>query len=70
MLFLGNAMRECEALEPDAVDLLLLCFLMVRGWLLGTRLTGSGVTVLIVHVEGAFNGFCHPLKLWSRSFEL
>ena len=70
LLFFDNAIREFEALDPDAVDLLLLCFLMVKGWLLGTRLTGSGVTVLMVHVEEAFRGFCQSLRLWSLSLEL
>jgi len=43
------------ALVSEEVDRWLLFFRIVRGWSLGIRLTGSGVTV---QVGGALVGFC------------
>lgn len=44
-------------LEPDVEERLSLFFRIVKGWLLGSRLTGKGVTV---HVEGTSSEAAQP----------
>lgn len=50
-------------LEPDVEERLFLFLCIVRGWLLGVRLTGRGVTV---QVDGALRGFAQPKPQASR----
>jgi hypothetical protein len=45
---------EPPTLDSEADDRLFLCLRIVKGWSLGARLTGRGVTA---HVEGALSGW-------------